>query len=129
MRGEACSFGTLTNHQSNRGVRLFRGYVVTTTAVTEYTPPASTAPYFHDRPMPGTSSLSSPSFTFLLSSIGKSSICLLKPIRRDLQINDTEMSLLTGFAFALFYTFFGLPLGRIANSGCRRGLIAAGFAM
>jgi MFS family permease len=39
------------------------------------------------------------------------------------------MSLLTGFSFALFYTFFGLPLGRIADAGNRRGLIAAGFAL
>ena len=51
---------------------------------------------------------------------------LVGPIRRDLAISDTQMSLLMGFSFALFYTFFGLPLGRLADSRSRRGLIAAG---
>ena len=52
---------------------------------------------------------------------------LVGPIRRDLQISDTGMSLLMGFTFAVFYTFFGIPLGRLADSGNRRGIIAAGF--
>ena len=46
---------------------------------------------------------------------------LVGPIRRDLAISDTQMSLLMGFSFALFYTFFGLPLGRLADSRSRRG--------
>src|SRR5262245_60197538 len=39
------------------------------------------------------------------------------------------MSLLMGFSFALFYTFFGIPLGRLADSRSRRTIIAAGFAV
>ena len=35
---------------------------------------------------------------------------LVKPIRRDLGITDTQMSLLMGFSFAVFYTFFGIPI-------------------
>ncbi len=54
---------------------------------------------------------------------------LVGPIRRDLRITDTQMSLLSGFGFAVFYAFFGLPLGRIADSRSRRGLIAGGFAL
>jgi MFS family permease len=54
---------------------------------------------------------------------------LVGPIRRDLEISDTGLSVLTGFSFAIFYTLFGLPLGRIADSYSRRGLIAAGFVM
>jgi MFS family permease len=54
---------------------------------------------------------------------------LVRPIRRDLGISDTQMSLLMGMSFALFYTFFGLPLGRLADSRSRRALIAAGFAL
>jgi MFS family permease len=54
---------------------------------------------------------------------------LVKPIRRDLGINDTQMSLLMGFSFAVFYTFFGIPLGRLADTGSRRTIIAAGFAL
>ena len=37
------------------------------------------------------------------------------------------MSLLMGFSFALFYTAFGIVMGRLADTRSRRGLIAAGF--
>lgn len=53
---------------------------------------------------------------------------LVEPIRRDLGISDTGMSLLMGFSFAVFYTAFGLPLGRLADSRSRRGLIGVGMA-
>lgn len=53
---------------------------------------------------------------------------MVGPIRRDLRITDTQMSLLMGFSFAVFYTFFGIPLGRMADSRSRRSIIAAGFA-
>jgi MFS family permease len=52
---------------------------------------------------------------------------LVDPIRRDLGINDTAMSLLMGLAFALFYTAFGIPLGRLADARSRRTLIAVGM--
>src|SRR6266851_1403670 len=54
---------------------------------------------------------------------------LVRPIRRDLGITDFQMSLLMGFSFALFYTFFGIPLGRLADSRSRRTIIAAGVAV
>ena len=49
---------------------------------------------------------------------------LLEPIKQDLQISDTALGFLTGFAFAVFYTFAGLPLARIADQWVRRSLIA-----
>ncbi|AXQ30383.1 MFS transporter [Solimonas sp. K1W22B-7] len=52
---------------------------------------------------------------------------LVGPIRRDLGISDTQMSLLMGFSFAIFYSFLGIPLGRLADSRSRRGLVAAGI--
>lgn len=52
---------------------------------------------------------------------------LVGPIRRDLGISDTQMSLLMGLSFALFYTILGIPLARIADSKSRRGLIVAGI--
>jgi MFS family permease len=39
------------------------------------------------------------------------------------------MSLLIGFSFALFYTFFGIPLGRLADIYSRRLIIAAGLVL
>ena len=52
---------------------------------------------------------------------------LVQPIKRDLAISDSQMSYLMGLSFAVFYTFFGIPLGRLADSRSRRGLIAAGL--
>lgn len=54
---------------------------------------------------------------------------LVGPIRRDLGISDTQMSLLMGLSFAIFYTILGIPLGRLADSRSRRGLIAAGVVV
>lgn len=51
---------------------------------------------------------------------------LVEPMKRDLQISDTQMSLLMGFSFAIFYALFGLPLGRLADSRSRRTIIAVG---
>jgi predicted MFS family arabinose efflux permease len=54
---------------------------------------------------------------------------LLEPIKRELGASDTAMGLLTGFAFALFYTCAGIPIARLADRGVRRSIIAAGLAV
>src|SRR5262245_48935642 len=38
------------------------------------------------------------------------------------------MGFLTGIAFALFYTFAGIPIARLADRGTRRTIIALGLA-
>lgn len=53
---------------------------------------------------------------------------LVGPIRADLQITDTQFSLLVGLAFSLFYAFWGLPLGYAADRYSRRWIIAIGVA-
>jgi MFS family permease len=54
---------------------------------------------------------------------------LVGPIRRDLGISDTQISLLMGLSFAMFYTLFGIPLGRLADTRSRRGIISIGIAV
>lgn len=54
---------------------------------------------------------------------------LVGPIKRDLGIDDVEMSLLSGLAFALFYTFLGLPIGRMVDRRSRRGIIIVGIVV
>ncbi len=54
---------------------------------------------------------------------------LVAPIRTALDISDTEVSLLIGLAFALFYTLLGLPIAWIADRWNRRNLILAGVAL
>ena len=53
---------------------------------------------------------------------------LVGPIRRDLGITDTQMGVLYGLAFALFYTLLGIPIGRAADRASRRTIIAVGIA-
>src|ERR1700742_1316150 len=48
---------------------------------------------------------------------------LVDPIRGDLHISDTQLSILQGAAFAVLYSFIGLPLGRIADLVPRRWLL------
>ena len=52
---------------------------------------------------------------------------LVEPIKRDLVLTDTQFSLLHGFAFAIFYTLMGLPLGRLADRANRRRIISIGI--
>ena len=40
---------------------------------------------------------------------------LAEPISRDLKLSDTQIGLMTGLAFALFYTVLGLPIARLAD--------------
>ena len=53
---------------------------------------------------------------------------LIEPIRRDLHITDTQVSLLGGLAFSIFYTTLGIPIARLADQTHRRNLMAAGLA-
>ncbi|TCK07350.1 spinster family MFS transporter [Marinobacterium mangrovicola] len=52
---------------------------------------------------------------------------LIEPIKADLQITDTQFSLVTGLAFALFYAFMGLPIARWADTRSRPMIIACGI--
>jgi MFS family permease len=51
---------------------------------------------------------------------------LVQPIQRDLGIGDTQLSLLHGFAFAIFYTTLGLPIARLSDRYSRRWIIVVG---
>ena len=67
---------------------------------------------------------------YVLSYVDRSILTLLVvPIKRDIGLSDTEISLLHGFAFALFYTLMGFPIGRFADRSHRVGIIAAGVTL
>ena len=64
-----------------------------------------------------------------VSFIDRLILSLLVPaMKADLQLSDTEISLLQGFAFALFYTLMGLPLARWADARSRKWLVTVGVA-
>ena len=56
---------------------------------------------------------------------------LAEPIAQDLDLSDTQIGLMTGIAFALFYTVLGLPIARYADkpSTHRGRLIACALAL
>jgi len=53
---------------------------------------------------------------------------LIEPVKQELGVSDTAMGFLTGLAFALFYTFAGIPIAHYADRGVRRTVIAVGLA-
>lgn len=40
---------------------------------------------------------------------------LVEPVKRDLRLSDAQIGLLSGFAFALAYSVFGIPVARLAD--------------
>lgn len=55
-------------------------------------------------------------------------VLLVDPIRADLGLSDTQVSLLTGLAFGAIYAVAGWPLGRLADQVNRKWVIGAGVA-
>ena len=67
---------------------------------------------------------------YIFSFIDRQIISLLvEPIKRDLQVSDTQIGLLQGLAFALFYTAFGIPIGRLADRLNRKSIIGVGVVV
>lgn len=54
---------------------------------------------------------------------------LAEPIKRDLGLSDSQLGLLTGFMFALFYTSFGVPVAWLADRTRRTWVIAGACAL
>ena len=64
----------------------------------------------------------------ILSYVDRQILSLLvQPVRADLNISETQISLLYGFAFVISYSVLGLPLGRYADSSNRRNMIIVGI--
>jgi predicted MFS family arabinose efflux permease len=49
---------------------------------------------------------------------------LLEPIRRDFGASDTQLGLLSGLAFGLFYSTLAIPIAAIADRWSRRNVLA-----
>jgi predicted MFS family arabinose efflux permease len=54
---------------------------------------------------------------------------LAEPIRKELGLSDTELGLMTGFAFAMFYATLGIPIALLSDRTNRRNIIAVAIAV
>lgn len=67
---------------------------------------------------------------YIFSFIDRMIIALLvAPIKADLNLTDTDIGLLHGLAFALFYTFVGVFIARLADNWNRTKLVAIGVLL
>ena len=67
---------------------------------------------------------------FVFSFVDRQIIGVLVPdMKSDLGLTDVQLSYIGGLSFVIFYTVFGIPLGRLADSYNRKWLIIAGVVL
>ena len=67
-------------------------------------------------------------FAYVLSFVDRIIMRLLViPIQKDLDISDTQMGLLMGLAFAIFYTVVGIPIARLSDVKSRKIIVSIGI--
>lgn len=54
---------------------------------------------------------------------------LAEPIKNDLGLKDWQIGMMSGLAFAVFYTVLGIPIARVAERANRPVIIAASLAV
>lgn len=54
---------------------------------------------------------------------------LVRPLKRDFALTDSQVSYLGGFAFALFFSVLGLPIARLADRTSRRNVLVGGATL
>jgi MFS family permease len=66
---------------------------------------------------------------YMLNFIDRQLLTILAPnIKHDLGITDAQFGFLYGTAFGVFYSVFGIPLGKLADRWSRKRLLALGLA-
>ena len=60
---------------------------------------------------------------------GSAIIILVTPIKQDLGVTDTQMSLLLGLSFAAFYSILGLPAGYLVDRMSRKKIMGTGILL
>ncbi|HYZ49050.1 MAG TPA: MFS transporter, partial [Sphingomonas sp.] len=69
-------------------------------------------------------------FVYVLNFVDRQILSILaKDVKRDLGLNDADIGFLFGTAFGVFYSLFGIPLGRLADNWHRVRLITVGLAI
>ena len=67
---------------------------------------------------------------YFFSFMDRSILAILQDlIKADLHLSDTQLGLLSGFAFALFYATLGIPIAWLADRSNRRNIIVVSLAI
>jgi MFS family permease len=67
---------------------------------------------------------------YFFSYMDRSIVAILQElIRHDLKLSDTQLALVGGLAFALFYAFLGIPVAWLADRWSRKKIIAISLAL
>jgi MFS family permease len=56
-------------------------------------------------------------------------VILQESIKKEMQLSDTELGLLSGFIFAIFYAVLGIPIAQYADRGNRRNIVAGSLGL
>ncbi|QHV99390.1 spinster family MFS transporter [Spirosoma endbachense] len=56
-------------------------------------------------------------------------VILQESIKNELHLSDTQLGMLSGFTFALFYVTLGIPIARFADKSNRRNIVAASLGI
>jgi MFS family permease len=67
---------------------------------------------------------------YVVNFVDRQILSILMPsIQRDLHLTDTQLGLLGGVAFAIFYATLGIPIGRLADRWSRKGVISISLVL
>lgn len=93
--------------------------------------PASATAAPHDRWTPRLCwSLGFLTLISVFNYLDRSLLGLVLPlIKADLHLSDTALGLISGLAFAVFYSLLAVPIASLADRSNRRNIVGAGFAL
>jgi MFS family permease len=56
-------------------------------------------------------------------------VILQESIKKELHLSDTQLGLLSGITFAIFYVTLGIPIARFADKGNRKNIVAMSLGL